>query len=346
MEFGLFRHNSGKLYIGIGPFEDFAEPISSEFYFYVNDFELSDPKPWKKPSAYFALDAKSIAEDLSLLPPPFQNWDQSFEPPVIAWSQPSQDRFKMIFRRIRRSIRLKRFLKMVPVISQHGTLIKGNLLQLVQRLLQDNQAHWSYAWLSSNLNFAGNSPELLCHVTPHSLNTMALAGTAKPQYQKDFSFDVKEIQEHQFVVDHIRQQLSIFGEVKCNERKILQLNSLTHFCTPIELSLDENHQNLSNSWITTLHPTPALGCLPRNEEWLQRLMDYRESMKIPKHFGAPFGVYAQGDIQLALTIRGCFWQDRNVHLPTGCGIVAASAFDHEWRELHMKCESVMRYFNL
>ena len=44
--------------------------------------------------------------------------------------------------------------------------------------------------------------------------------------------------------------------------------------------------------------------------------------------------------------HGIAWQGDEVTLPSGCGIVGGSAFDHEWRELRLKREAVLRLLGL
>jgi menaquinone-specific isochorismate synthase len=102
----------------------------------------------------------------------------------------------------------------------------------------------------------------------------------------------------------------------------------------------------ANDLVRLLHPTPAVGCLPRTDEWLAKLSEYRSFLKVPGFFGAPFG-FSQGDTQhMVVSIRGLAWQNNEITLPSGCGIVAGSAFDHEWRELRLKREAVVRLLGL
>jgi menaquinone-specific isochorismate synthase len=49
---------------------------------------------------------------------------------------------------------------------------------------------------------------------------------------------------------------------------------------------------------------------------------------------------------MVVSIRGIAWQGHKGFLPSGCGIVGASAYDHEWRELRLKREAVMSMLGL
>jgi menaquinone-specific isochorismate synthase len=49
---------------------------------------------------------------------------------------------------------------------------------------------------------------------------------------------------------------------------------------------------------------------------------------------------------MVVSIRGISWLGAEAQLPSGCGIVGGSAFDHEWRELRLKRESVISMLGL
>jgi menaquinone-specific isochorismate synthase len=125
---------------------------------------------------------------------------------------------------------------------------------------------------------------------------------------------------------------------------VLETAGLVHFKTKLSAEVSESLN--VNDLIRILHPTPAVGCLPRTEEWLNRLKEYRAQLKAPGFFGAPFGFSLRGEHHLIVAIRGISWQEGEVTLPSGCGIVGGSAFDHEWRELRLKREAVLRLLGL
>ena len=53
-----------------------------------------------------------------------------------------------------------------------------------------------------------------------------------------------------------------------------------------------------------------------------------------------------GTTHIVVSIRGICWEGNQISLPSGCGIVGGSAFDHEWRELRLKREAVLRLLAL
>jgi menaquinone-specific isochorismate synthase len=152
--------------------------------------------------------------------------------------------------------------------------------------------------------------------------------------------DVKEIDEHEIVVRYIAEQLAPLGEVRREPRGLLETAGLRHFHTP--LLLEAQTALRADDLIQRLHPTPAVGCLPRSAEWLSRLAEYRELLGVPAFFGAPFGFSDGKSCRMVVSIRGLCWKGSDLRLPSGCGIVGGSAFDHEWRELKLKREAVAR----
>jgi menaquinone-specific isochorismate synthase len=117
-----------------------------------------------------------------------------------------------------------------------------------------------------------------------------------------------------------------------------------HFHTPIEVFLygDKNIDEL----IKRLHPTPALGPLPRTPETMADLIRWRETLGCPGYFGAPFGVLENGVFHAVVTIRGVHWKGDDISIPSGCGVIEASRLVNEWRELGLKRDAVKRGFGL
>lgn len=336
MEFALFRLPDGRTWLGEGPFTALADAPAGGGAFYVNDFDLNDPRPWKVPARLHAITADSLAQTIHL---------NGSSQPRIHWAKPATEWFKMAFRRIRREVLAKRIEKMVPVLTETGTLISGNPRRLLEAVMKAPANMWGYAHVTQNGGFLGATPELLFKTQGQKLETMALAGTAKPGQQDAFLTDVKEIEEHEIVVRYLTEQLETLGEVTRQPRQLCETSGLVHFQSAIQVKLRE--QTDPAKLVPLLHPTPAVGCLPRDEAALAKLREYRQQLKVPGFFGAPFGfTEADGTSHIIVSIRGICWEGETISLPSGCGIVGGSAFDHEWRELRLKREAVLRLLAL
>ncbi len=328
MDVALFRLPDGRAWLGLGPFtETNVQPTATAFY--INDFELSDPKPWKVPQNIREVGPDDLPPDASLR---------------VRWDKPVTEWFKMAFRRIRREVLAHRLEKMVPVLTKKGCLLEGSMHSLLQRIVNAHTGGWGYARICGETGFAGITPELLFEQNGRTLQTMALAGTAKPGDDEAFLRDSKEIEEHEIVVRFIEDTLGQAGLVSRGPRGIMETSGLRHFRTTLSATL--NADLGAGDLVRLLHPTPAVGCLPRSAEWLAKLQEYRNQLRVPGFFGAPFGLSHEGVVHMVVSIRGVSWTGRELSLPSGCGVVAGSAFDHEWRELRLKRESVVRMLGL
>ncbi|MCA1964789.1 MAG: chorismate-binding protein [Prosthecobacter sp.] len=337
-DIALFRLPSGRAWIGRGPFEALPTLPADGGAFYVNDFDLTDPLPWKRPTELTEVSQATLAQNAG--------WNGA-QVPQVQWSKPATEWFKMAFRRIRREVLARRLEKMVPVLTENGSILTGHPVRLIERVMAAPDNTWGYAWVQADQGFLGATPELLVRIQDGTLETMALAGTAKPGSQDAFLHDVKEIEEHEIVVRYLQDQLADLGTVQREPRGLCQAGSLLHFLT--RLRVTPSTPTSVDALIQRLHPTPAVGCLPREEGWLARLREYRAQLEVPGFFGAPFGFAEPGKAapcHLIVAIRGVSWKGKEARLPSGCGIVGGSAFDHEWRELRLKREAVAEMLGL
>ena len=333
MDLAFFRLPDGRAWIGEGPFLSAASPPAGAS-FYINRFTLDDDRPWKTPARLWEI--KRI-EDLA-------RWIPQSDSIRIQWTPPDTEWFKMVFRRIRREVVAGRLRKMVPVLAERGRVVAGHPASLLQRILEAPPGFWAYGRIEGGSGWLGATPELLLSRSGNRLQTMALAGTAKPSGADDFASDAKEIEEHEIVADFLEEALAGVGKVTRDRREVKAAGGLTHFCTRFSVALDADRAD--GALVRLLHPTPAVGCLPRTVAALDKLMEFRHRLGAGGFFGAPFGFRTDGEFHCAVAIRGISWTDGEVSLPCGCGIVAGSAFDHEWRELRQKRDAVAQLLGI
>lgn len=328
-DIAFFRLPNGRAWLGVGPFTAQARmPGTSAFYW--NDFDLSDPSPWKVPARLIEVTGEM---DLSALL-------RGDEPLRVLWEKPPTEGFKMAFRRIRREVLAARLQKMVPVLTESGKVVAGAPANLLRHVLAAPANLWGYGRIADGEGFLGATPELLFQSHDREVETMALAGTAKPGAGDAFLTDLKEIEEHEIVARFIVDCLESLGTVTREPRIVCETAGLRHFQSKVKLACTS--APVPDDLVRLLHPTPAVGCLPRSDEWLAKLREYRALLNVPGFFGAPFGFSHQGTQHFVVSIRGLAWKGDRVMLPSGCGIVGGSAFDHEWRELRLKREAVGR----
>ena len=334
-DFAFLRVPGVGFCIGRGPFTTLAEPPPGGApCFYANDFELADPAPWKHPSDFWiAPDLASLTETIS------------GEAPDIGWDPPGQRQWESLCVELRRGLDAGRFVKIVPVVTEVGRLLGGRLDALARTLPGLPSIYWSYAYRIGDRGLVGATPERLFSLENGILETMALAGTAPIERAEPFSANPKEIREHELVAEYLIAALADLGEVERHPRELLPLGSLVHFRSDLRVKLSGAAPGIGEL-IALLHPTPALGVLPRSTENLHMLAECRRRLGTPRRFGAPFGVRLGDAFHGVVGIRHICWRGDEVLLPSGCGFIAESDPAREWRELALKRESVKRMFGV
>ncbi len=330
MEWACFANRAGQLILGHGPFEALSEQPKKGTAFYRNDFALSVERPWLIPSRIEEIDSLE-----SIFPPP----TRAPKPPQ--WQEPEAGLFAEAFREIHERIRKGSLEKSVPVVSEKAAWSgpPARWARLPNTLAPNMRL---FGWGDKNKGLLAATPEQLFFLEGNLLSTMALAGTARSEERELFAVDEKMIREHEFVAQTLLAKLSDLGTVSRQPRGILDLGELIHFHTPIEVKLDYSGDPLA--LIRRLHPTPALGPLPRTTETLDDLYRWRSSLGCPDWFGAPFGLLQNGTFEALVGIRMTLWDKDSVEIPAGCGLIEASRLVNEWRELRLKREAVKRIF--
>ncbi|MFT4176069.1 MAG: chorismate-binding protein [Luteolibacter sp.] len=319
------------LVVGHGPFQESATPPENGVAFYVQDFALKQSRPWKIPATSEIIENhESFSRRFSLTDDAPWQWQ-----PVDAVP------FSLVFQEIMAAIRSGMFEKTVPVVTEFTHSETDPRARLISAMAGQKPPLLSYGWVLRDEGFCGATPELLFSLHNRHLRTMALAGTARAEDREVFEVDEKEIREHEYVAQTLVSKLFDFGQLTRQRREILDLGSIVHFLTLIDVEL---HQEQSpEDLIRRLHPTPALGPLPRNDVTLGMLLKWREQLQCPAEFGAPFGLWEDGRFHSIVAIRGIWWQQNRILLPAGCGIIEASRLVNEWRELRLKRESVKHF---
>lgn len=324
--FAMVARTDGSVVIGRGPFFSCARPPERGVAFYRNDFGLGDAEPWKIPASWQVVDRAGALAALG--------GNRSFS---CEWEELDAGLFAAVFLEVSEAIRRGVFEKTVPVVTERGR-IQGTGRDLAAAVAGLAEPLLPYAWIEEGRGFAGATPELLFSLDGGTLATMALAGTARKAERAVFAVDEKEIREHEIVALSLVAKLGDIGMVRRKDRSILDLGGLVHFHTAIDVDLYEPCD--AGMLVRRLHPTPALGPLPRVEETMRLLLQWRERLGCPPGFGAPFGVIEDGRFWVLVAIRGIWWDGSELSLPAGCGVIEASRLVNEWRELRLKREAV------
>lgn len=194
--------------------------------------------------------------------------------------------------------------------------------------------------------FVGASPERLARVEGGALYTGAVAGTARrgDGYDEeaaaaaDLHASSKERHEHALVVADLRSRLAgtCSGIETATEPETIAAGPVQHLSTPIRATMRDGATILDV--IDALHPTPALGGLPREEV----------RGALARHEGLARGWYGGGvgwidgdEGEITVAIRTALVRDRMAVLYAGAGIVAGSDPDNELDETRLKLRTML-----
>lgn len=334
----LLGTTPGRALVGWGEWRSSASPSHEIPSFYQPDFFLTDALPWRIPSQWALVDLRELREIARFEGRPE---NRGFEP--FRWTEPSIDGFAREFEALQSEFGSGKLTKAVPVVFARSPLPEeepGSWLGAVlSRLIEGSAGARSRIFGSWDLfeGIVGATPEDLFTLSDGRLRTMALAGTYPPGSGDAILRDPKERREHQIVIDDIASRLEGFGAVQVGETEALELPSLTHLRTPIEVGLRGAPR--FEELVAALHPTPALGAFPR-EAGRDYLLTHGAGRG---RFGAPFGaLLPTGEAFCAVAIRNLQWKAGVASIGTGCGVISESVLSREWEELRLKRDAVRR----
>ena len=323
----------GSVIIGHGPFTAASAPPTSGVAFYVQDFALLETRPWQTPDRSEHLTAAEFATRFPDAPRFHGHWHTLDAAPFAA-----------VFQEVMAAIHAGVFEKTVPVVTETGLARQAPGPAILAASSRQGMPLQSYGWLQSDAGFAGATPELLVSLHGRRLQTMAVAGTARCEDRDVFAVDEKEIREHEYVAQTLVSKLMNLGRLQRHNREILNLGPIVHFLTLLDVDL---HAPMApEDLLQMLHPTPALGPLPRTHHTLAQLLEWRQRLDCPRQFGAPFGLWDDGRFDAVVAIRGVWWTGTHLRIPAGCGIIEASRLVNEWRELRLKRAAVKSFLDL
>lgn len=339
-DFAFVQTAPGRLFIGWGPFEQLPFRRPERPAFYVSDFFLDDPHPWRHPAEWEEVSVEEMAARFA---------PDGYDAPEIEWDPPSRDDFARMFASAQEGIARGDFQKIVPVLFESGRFaVRGEWWRYFFSrlpLLPPGLTAYGYSYKSHGM--IGATPEVLFQAEAHGYRTMALAGTRPVARAEELLHDAKERREHRLVVDDIVRRLAPFGNIEIGPLGLLRLPSIAHLITPIFFAESGGPEQMSFAeMVRRLHPTAALGVSPRTsagERWL------READRGVKRrtFGAPFGVEREDRSALALVaIRNVQWEGERVRVGSGAGLLAESQLERELEELRQKREQVKSLFHI
>ncbi|MEN0059932.1 MAG: chorismate-binding protein [Bdellovibrio sp.] len=329
-----------------GPFRPVTEGESPEMAVFAPDFySLAASRPWKgaRVHRFSRLELQTYCETFLSQQGPLAEVPLEKAP----WDEPAKADFAVALEKTRHLISDGVLQKTVPVVFSRSlqSVTSFERALMLRKLLDAPPSLHVYGFWQNGEGFLGATPEVLFDYSQGVLRTMALAGTC-PKNEKaerlSLLEDVKEMQEHQFVVEDLKHSLSGLGEVKTEGPHIFELPTLYHLKTDIEVQCRQKPGFLS--LIHQLHPTPALGVAPRSAgyQWMASF----PGQEGRRQFGGPFAFWGAEEAVCLVAIRNLQWNKDSAQIGSGCGVVASSELEREWRELSQKRFAVRKILGL
>ncbi len=200
--------------------------------------------------------------------------------------------------------------------------------------------------------FLGASPELLYRRDGCSITSEAMAGTRLRG--KDAGEDRilgeqllgsdKDRREHHYVAEFITRALRRLcrqlGANGCARTELRRLQLVQHLVARFEGELDAGVTDAHI--LEALHPTPAVGGLPRSEalSFIAATEEFDRGW-----YGGPVGRIRSDGAEMAVGIRSMLLKpERTAVLFGGCGLVEGSTASGEWEETAAKLAGLRSVF--
>jgi menaquinone-specific isochorismate synthase len=196
--------------------------------------------------------------------------------------------------------------------------------------------------------FVGASPELLVRRRGDEVASCPMAGTVRrgstPEEDDALTAElrrsVKEAEEHRLLVEAVVEALApvCAGPPLAGEPDVVRFPTVSHLATRVTGVLRRPAPS-ALALAGLLHPTPAVGGLPRAEALatIAALEGFDRGL-----YAGPVGwVDAAGDGEWAVALRGAQLDGARARLVAGAGIVAGSDPDAEWAETEAKLRPML-----
>lgn len=213
---------------------------------------------------------------------------------------------------------------------------------VIHHLLKQQKESYVFAFEVNGDCFLGASPERLAKKEGNKVFSSCVAGSigrGKTEEEdvklgQTLLSDEKNLIEHQYVVDMIQEAMEkVCKKIHLPEKPtLLKTRDIQHLYTPVTGEMEEG--NSFFGLVERLHPTPALGGLPK----MEAVKKIRETEELDRGFyGAPLGwMDFAGNGEFIVAIRSGLIQGKEASLFAGCGVVKDSDTESEYIETKIK----------
>lgn len=210
---------------------------------------------------------------------------------------------------------------------------------LIKRLMKNNKQSFVFAYKKGEKCFLGATPEILVEKVGTTITSHAVAGTLikdKNHNKEDFLNDDKNSYEQNIVVSNIKNVFDKFGkDTEVSKRDLIETKNLYHIHTVLKTNSSEN----IITWRDRLHPTPALGGMPKDIALKAIIENENHERGL---YSSPIGLIDEsGDGIFVVGIRSGLLHKNKLYAYAGCGIVEKSQCEKEYLETSGKLKTIL-----
>lgn len=214
--------------------------------------------------------------------------------------------------------------------------------------LQEQPESYTFVLENGTHAFIGATPERLIRKEEGQIFSAGVAGSVRrgkdvgedQRLGQALLSDEKNREEHDYVVSMIKQVIEPLCDSLSVPKvpKLLKIRDIQHLFTPIQGEAKTDADLLS--FVSALHPTPALGGTPRKEA-IQLIRDLEKLDR--GYYAAPIGfVDAEDNGEFVVGIRSALLKGGKALLYAGGGIVSESDPLAELEETNVKFRPMLR----
>jgi menaquinone-specific isochorismate synthase len=207
-----------------------------------------------------------------------------------------------------------------------------------------------YIYHRGKSSFFGATPEMLALFSKNKIELIAMAGSARRgktekedlQEEKELIKSQKNLNEHKYVVDDIKNSISNFtSNFSCSINPIVKkLTNIQHLSSNI--SADINPGVTLMNLLKEIHPTPAVCGYPR--ESALNFIKKSESHQRGLYSGIIGWFNLTDEGEFAVAIRSALTYNNKLIAYVGGGIVEGSDPEDEFEETEMKLKAITSLF--
>ena len=186
-------------------------------------------------------------------------------------------------------------------------------------------------------SWMGATPERFANLEDNRLHTIALAATSSVYEGQKATWTAKEIEEQQLVTDAIETSMKTMFptvQLKVSAVESIRAGALWHLKTDVQV---ESSELSVSKVVKALHPTPAVGGVPKDESIAFILKNEGYDRKFYTGFLGLFEGNSIADLYVNLRCAEITSNGYNVFI--GAGITSKSDPINEWKETQRKAKT-------